>query len=83
MSAELPTHLSAIDFTLDLKKLTRDFTGRQWVFDDIDRWLRESDERFFILTGEPGVGKSAIAARLALIPAPAIKNYSWYKQLLD
>jgi WD40 repeat protein len=60
----MSTRLSAIDFTPDLEKLTKDFTGRQWVFDDIDRWLKESEERFFILTGEPGVGKSAIAARL-------------------
>ena len=37
------------------------------MFDDIDRWLQESEERFFILTGEPGVGKSAIAARLTQI----------------
>ena len=57
----MTTNLSAIDFTSDLEKLTKDFTGRQWVFDDIDRWLKESEERFFILTGEPGVGKSAIA----------------------
>jgi WD40 repeat protein len=60
----MSTRLSAIDFTPDLEKLTKDFTGRQWVFDDIDRWLKESEERFFILTGEPGVGKSAITARL-------------------
>lgn len=63
----MSTRLSAIYFTPELEKLTKDFTGRQWVFDDIDRWLRESDERFFILTGEPGVGKSAIAARLTQI----------------
>jgi hypothetical protein len=50
----MSTHVSAIDFTLDLEKLTQGFTGRQWVFDDIDRWLRNSDERFFILTGELG-----------------------------
>ncbi len=55
------TRLSAIAFTSDIAKLTENFTGRQWVFDDIDRWLKESEERFFILTGEPGVGKSAIA----------------------
>ena len=60
----MTTRLSAIDFTPDIAKLTQDFTGRQWVFDDIDRWLKESEERFFILTGEPGVGKSAIAAKL-------------------
>lgn len=58
----MTTGLSAIDFTPDLEKLTKDFTGRQWVFDDIDRWLKESEERFFILTGEPGVLKSAIAS---------------------
>jgi WD40 repeat protein len=59
--------LSAIAFTSDITRLTENFTGRQWVFDDIDRWLQESEERFFILTGEPGVGKSAIAARLTQI----------------
>jgi hypothetical protein len=58
------TRLSAIAFDSDIAKLTENFTGRQWVFDDIDRWLKESEERFFILTGEPGVGKSAIAASL-------------------
>jgi len=30
----------------------------------IDRWLQDTKKRFFILTGEPGVGKSAIAAHL-------------------
>ena len=63
----MTTRLSAIDFTSDIAKLTDRFTGRQWVFDDIDRWLKQSEERFFILTGEPGVGKSAIAARLTQI----------------
>jgi len=60
----MTTRLSAIAFTSDIARLTENFTGRQWVFDDIDRWLRESEERFFILTGEPGVGKSATAAHL-------------------
>ena len=61
MTTPMTTRLSAIDFTPDTAKLTQNFTGRQWVFDDIDRWLKKSEERFFILTGEPGVGKSAIA----------------------
>ena len=56
------TRLSAIDFTDERARLTKDFTGRQWVFDEIDHWLTEREERFFILTGEPGVGKSAIAS---------------------
>jgi DNA replication protein DnaC len=33
------------------------------VFEEIDHWLKHSNERFFILTGEPGVGKSAIAVQ--------------------
>ena len=62
----MSTQLKAIAFDSDISKLTENFTGRQWVFDDIDRWLKESEERFFILTGEPGVGKSAIAPYLTL-----------------
>ena len=43
-----------------------DFIGREWVFEAIDEWLRKPDApRCFLLTGEPGSGKSAIAARLA------------------
>jgi DNA replication protein DnaC len=61
------TSLSAIDFTTDIARLTENFTGRQWVFDEIDLWLQESEKRFFILTGEPGVGKSAIALLPCLI----------------
>ena len=57
----MTTRLSAIAFTSDIAKLTENFTGQQWVFDDIERWLQESEERFFILTGKPEVGKSAIA----------------------
>lgn len=44
---------------------TKDFTGREWVFAEIDRWLADpAGPSFFIITGEPGVGKSAIAAWL-------------------
>lgn len=64
MAGTAVTRLKAIAFTSDIARLTENFTGRQWVFDEIDHWLRESDERFFILTGEPGVGKSTIAAHL-------------------
>jgi hypothetical protein len=56
--------LTAIPFDAKITKLTERFTGREWVFEEIDNWLKHQDERFFILTGEPGVGKSAIAAHL-------------------
>jgi hypothetical protein len=56
--------LTAIPFDSEITKLTERFKGREWVFEIIDNWLKQKDERFFVLTGEPGVGKSAIAARL-------------------
>jgi len=64
MTTSCTTHLSAIDFTHDIKRLTEKFTGREWFLAQIDNWLTQTEERFFILTGEPGVGKSAIAAHL-------------------
>jgi WD40 repeat protein len=56
--------LQALDFRKDIERLTEGFVGRKWIFDEVDKWLRSSTETFFILTGEAGVGKSAIAARL-------------------
>lgn len=55
---------SEIQFDNKIKELTEHFTGREWVFKEIERWMQQENTRFFILTGEPGVGKSAIAARL-------------------
>ena len=43
----------------------RTFTGRDWLFRAVDAWLAAPDgRRVFLLTGEPGSGKSAVAARL-------------------
>lgn len=41
------------------------FTGRTWLLPHIGRWLAESGKRIFILTGEPGTGKSMVMAWLA------------------
>jgi hypothetical protein len=48
----------------NLQQLTDGFTGRSQILSEIDDWLQQNDQRFFLLTGEPGVGKSAIAAHL-------------------
>jgi hypothetical protein len=61
---DLETRISPIPLDAEIERLTGSFTGREWVFGEIDTWLRDRDERFFILTGEPGVGKSAIAVEL-------------------
>jgi hypothetical protein len=54
-----------IDFTGYLTERTAHFTGREWVFQAINDWLADPDgSRYFLLTGEPGSGKTAIASRL-------------------
>ena len=55
--------LQPIQFSADILKLLRDFTGREWVFDEVDRWLNDpSGSKIFWITGAPGVGKSALSA---------------------
>ncbi|MBD2234985.1 NACHT domain-containing protein [Phormidium tenue] len=57
--------LGEIDFSHTIERLVEGFTGREWLFEKLDHWLNQEDgEKFYLLTGEPGVGKSAIAARL-------------------
>jgi ATP-dependent Clp protease ATP-binding subunit ClpA len=58
------TELKAIAL-FNLQQLTEGFTGRSHILDKIDDWLKQKDQRFFVLVGEPGVGKSAIAPYLA------------------
>jgi len=48
------------------------FTGRTWLLPVILHWLEQTDDRLFILTGDPGTGKSMIIAWLGGAgPAPA------------
>lgn len=56
---------AVLDFSEYIDLRTINFTGREWVFDEIEKWLDKTDApRFLILSGDPGIGKSAIAARL-------------------
>lgn len=52
------------DFAPYLSEKREDFCGRQWLFDEIDRWRTTSNEPALLITGDPGVGKSAIVAEL-------------------
>jgi hypothetical protein len=54
-----------LDFAPLIDARTRQFTGRRWVFKEIGEWLGDKKgSRVFLLTGGPGTGKTAIAARL-------------------
>ncbi|MEG3918530.1 hypothetical protein QUA07_05195 [Microcoleus sp. T3_A4] len=75
MTGTVATQVKAIAFDRDIERLTEGFTGREWVFEEIDRWVQQDNERFFILTGEPGVGKSAIAAQLVKTHKEIIAAY--------
>ena len=55
--------LEPISFAADISKLLKDFTGRRWVFEEVDRWLQDTEgDKIFWITGAPGIGKSAISA---------------------
>lgn len=56
---------TTLDFTAYIANCTRDFTGREWVFAEIDEWLAgPGAPHYFIITGEPGIGKTAIAGTI-------------------
>ncbi|MDB9503668.1 hypothetical protein PN441_11355 [Spirulina major CS-329] len=55
----IPQHCDAI-----IEEKTRDFVGRGFVFEAIRDFLRNRPKGYFVLEADPGVGKSAIMARL-------------------
>ena len=52
-----------IDFTAFLENRRRDFTGREWLFAELEEKLRGAS-RAVLITGDAGIGKSAIVAEL-------------------
>jgi hypothetical protein len=49
-----------------------EFSGRGWLLPTLAEWWDRGDERIFLLTGDPGTGKSMVLAWLAgLGPLPA------------
>jgi len=56
------TGLVPIDFAPEIARFSADFTGREWLSSEVDRWLSTSPTQAMIILAEPGFGKSAIAA---------------------
>lgn len=58
---ELP---QALDFDHDIAEKRRGFVGREWLFEEIDLWRHEPEERALLIKGDPGTGKSSLVAQL-------------------
>jgi hypothetical protein len=53
-----------MDFGSELARLNRGFIGRKRLFHQIDQWIQHGKSRVFLVTGDPGIGKSAALAAL-------------------
>lgn len=49
----------------DIAERAEGFVGREWVLDEVAEWMDHGAGRFLLITGEPGSGKTALAAWLA------------------
>ena len=66
MSGQRTTESTMLDFSALIAERTRDFIGREWVLGAIGEWLVDPGApRFFLVSGGPGSGKTALAAQLA------------------
>jgi hypothetical protein len=60
-----------INIPREIAQRAKGFVGRTWVSDQVLEWFERGTERYFLLTGEPGSGKTALAAWLVGAgPAP-------------
>ncbi|WP_071515969.1 AAA family ATPase [Geitlerinema sp. PCC 9228] len=50
------------EFRALIEEKTKRFCGRQFVFQQFEKFIRKHNRGYFTIIGEPGVGKSAIAA---------------------
>jgi len=63
--AEATFQRAFIDFSAFITDKTMGFVGRRFVFDAVDRFLAQAASGYFVLRGDPGIGKSAVMAQLA------------------
>ena len=60
------TGVLPLDFGPEIARFSIGFSGREWLGVALDEWLSDERGRAFVIVGEPGIGKSAIAAWLSL-----------------
>ena len=52
------------DYTRFLQEKTHGFVGRRFVFDAVTRFTETHPRGYYFIRGDPGIGKSALAAQL-------------------
>lgn len=55
------------DYSRLIEDKTRGFVGRQFVFDTVDQFIKVNPRGYFFIRGDPGIGKSALAAQMVKI----------------
>lgn len=53
-----------LDFGRFIAEKTDGFVGRDWLFERFERFQQEHPRGYFLLRGDPGIGKSSLAAEL-------------------
>lgn len=63
---ELKRHIPEQTFKNIVDDKTREFVGREYIYDQIDEYLNDESfpSGYIILKGEPGIGKTALMANL-------------------
>ncbi|MDB9386780.1 AAA family ATPase [Microcystis aeruginosa] len=63
---ELKRHIPEQTFKNIVDDKTREFVGREYIYDQIDEYLKDESfpSGYIILKGEPGIGKTALMAKL-------------------
>lgn len=70
--AMLLSHLRTEQFASTIAERTQHFVGRAWVFDKVQQLLDDPavPGGYILIVGEPGIGKTAIAAEL-------VRRHAW------
>ena len=50
------------DFSWIIDDKTQDFVGRKFVFDAINKFSNENPKGYFLIKGDPGIGKTSLSA---------------------
>jgi hypothetical protein len=65
--------LAPMEFAAEIERHVEGFSGRYWLLGEIRDWLASADgKRVLWITGEPGIGKTALCANLSTRDGQAV-----------